>query len=332
MPTPAPHLFFSVIIPTRNKPAQFAVALESVLAQDFTDKEIIVVNDGSAQQHIEAYRHIEEATSHQVSFIHLPERPNGHGPGFARNTGAWRSRGQYLCFLDDDDCWTDPGHLSRAHNAITICSFPVDAYYSNQEAYFEDGRRQQANVWLEDLIPHLESSKAIAPDTYSVSVEQLLRSSGFAHLNCSIIRSELYNSIGGCDEALRYEEDRDLYYRAIDLARDILFYARFIGKHHIPNHTTTNNVSTCVGNYNKRLYQIRLYEKCILFASEENLRTHCHLGISNTYKNLTQQLISDKRLHEASAAASKALAHRFTVKWWLYCLSLSLRKNASSKK
>ncbi|EGV27681.1 glycosyl transferase family 2 [Thiorhodococcus drewsii AZ1] len=325
MLTPAPRPFFSVIIPTRNKPAAFAVALESVLAQDFLDKEIVVVNDGSEPQHLEWYESLERSPPHQVSFIHLPERPNGHGPGFARNTGVWKSRGEYLCFLDDDDCWTDPAHLRRAHSAITSRSCNVDAYYSNQEAYFEDGRRQQASVWLEDLIPHLEPSKAILPDTYTVTVEQLLNSSGFAHLNCSIIRAEIYKSLGGCDEALRYEEDRDLYYRTLDKAEEILFCTRFIGKHQIPNHARKDNVSTCIDNYNKRLNQIRLYEKCILFSRKEPLRRHCHLGLSYVYKHITQQLKSEGRFRDASAAAYKALAHRFTIRWQLYCLFLLTR-------
>jgi glycosyltransferase involved in cell wall biosynthesis len=42
--------FFSVIIATRNRPRSFQRALDSVLAQSFSDMEIIIVNDGSANE------------------------------------------------------------------------------------------------------------------------------------------------------------------------------------------------------------------------------------------------------------------------------------------
>ena len=49
---------FSVVMATRNRPALFRQALESVLGQSCRDIEIIVVNDGSASEHQPAYESI----------------------------------------------------------------------------------------------------------------------------------------------------------------------------------------------------------------------------------------------------------------------------------
>jgi glycosyltransferase involved in cell wall biosynthesis len=58
----------------------------------------------------------------------------GHGPGFALNFGAGLARGDYLCFLDDDQ-WTDPDHLGRAAGVIVGSAEPIDLLPANQRAY-----------------------------------------------------------------------------------------------------------------------------------------------------------------------------------------------------
>jgi glycosyltransferase involved in cell wall biosynthesis len=107
--------FFSVVVATRNRPALFRQALESVLAQSCRDIEIIVVNDGSASEHQQAYDAIMGAVDPgRVRAFALMPRSQGHGGSFARNFGATKATAPYLCALDDDDMWTDPDHLSRA--------------------------------------------------------------------------------------------------------------------------------------------------------------------------------------------------------------------------
>src|SRR5215469_12529810 len=96
--------FFSVVMATRNRPVLFRRALESVLAQSCRDIEIIVVNDGSANEHQPAYQSIiGAAASIRVQSLALLPRPQGHGGSFARNVGAAAASAPYLCFLDDDD-------------------------------------------------------------------------------------------------------------------------------------------------------------------------------------------------------------------------------------
>ena len=80
---------FSVVMATRNRPALFGHALESVLGQSCQDIEVIVVNDGSAGEYQSAYEAIIRAADPiRVRCLPLSSRPQGHGGSFARNTGA----------------------------------------------------------------------------------------------------------------------------------------------------------------------------------------------------------------------------------------------------
>ena len=100
---------FSVIIPTRNRSALFAVALHSVLEQRFRNFEVIVVNDGSSVEHEPRYRELVEAGMGVVRLLTLVRTERGHGQSYGLNYGAAQARADYLCFLDDDDQWTDRG-------------------------------------------------------------------------------------------------------------------------------------------------------------------------------------------------------------------------------
>jgi glycosyltransferase involved in cell wall biosynthesis len=89
---------FSVIVPTYNRVAMLPVTLDSVLAQECSDYELIVVDDGSTDATVSALR------EHYGDGIRLLYQNNA-GPGSARNAGARVACGEYLAFLDSDDVW-----------------------------------------------------------------------------------------------------------------------------------------------------------------------------------------------------------------------------------
>ncbi|MDQ2076174.1 glycosyltransferase family A protein [Marinimicrobium sp. ABcell2] len=89
--------FFSVVIPTFNRESMVADAIEAALSQDFTDYEIIVVDDGST----DGTARIVEAYGAKVQYY----RQDNAGVATARNTGVALSHGEYICYLDSDDLW-----------------------------------------------------------------------------------------------------------------------------------------------------------------------------------------------------------------------------------
>ncbi len=85
----------SVIIPAYNSEKYIARTIQSVLAQSFTDYEIIVIDDGSTDN----TKEIIAQFGNRVQYLAQQNK----GPSVARNLGIEKSSGQYLAFLDHDD-------------------------------------------------------------------------------------------------------------------------------------------------------------------------------------------------------------------------------------
>lgn len=95
----------SIIIPAYNTAKYIAEALDSVLAQTFTDYEIIVINDGSPdtdelERALEPYRD-------RITYL----KQENLGSSAARNAGLRRARGRFIALLDSDDVW-EPEYLA----------------------------------------------------------------------------------------------------------------------------------------------------------------------------------------------------------------------------
>lgn len=88
--------FFSVVICTYNRADVVGGAIRSVLAQTFDDIELLVVDDGSADDTPAVLAAFDDPRMRVI------RRPNG-GLSAARNTGIGAATGRYVIFLDDDD-------------------------------------------------------------------------------------------------------------------------------------------------------------------------------------------------------------------------------------
>src|SRR5438874_6230903 len=84
----------SVIIPCYNQAHFLHEAIQSALAQTYSHREILVVDDGSADN-------TAEVTAGFAGIRYI--RQENSGVSTARNTGLRESRGEYLIFLDADD-------------------------------------------------------------------------------------------------------------------------------------------------------------------------------------------------------------------------------------
>jgi glycosyltransferase involved in cell wall biosynthesis len=322
-----PMPFFSVIIPTRNRPGLFRVALDSVLAQSFQDVEVLVVNDGSGDEHLSEYEAILGAVdSSRVRSFTLISRQRGHGGAYACNFGAAAAVAPYLCFLDDDDCWLDRDHLTRAYRIIAASASPVDLYMTDQIAFLRNEQRA-GPIWVEDL-PAILAGRDNRPDSdgvYTVSVDDLLQSHGFCHVNTLIVRRALFEGIGGMEEAIRWEYDRDFYLRLIDRATTIKYTPVTVARHNIPDPTKTANMTTVLSGVERCLHQLVVLNRVLHLTRHPGIRAYARRHKGYTLKRIAESLSTAGRPVEAAFYAREALGAGPTVKWAAYTAWLTMR-------
>jgi glycosyltransferase involved in cell wall biosynthesis len=104
--------FFSVVICTFNRAHLLPRALDSLLAQDESSWEAIIVDDGSTDDTAAVVRDYVLAAPQMRVLFH-----RNRGLPLARNTGIAAAVGEYVTFLDSDD-WFAPDHLSSRRRML----------------------------------------------------------------------------------------------------------------------------------------------------------------------------------------------------------------------
>jgi glycosyltransferase involved in cell wall biosynthesis len=112
------HPFFSIIIPTYNRSTHLKKAIASVLAQEFTNFEITVVDDGSTD---DTFGVVSEFIRNDKRVKYYFKKNEERS--IARNYGINLSMGDYIGFLDSDDI-VYANHLSSAYDLLLQNQFP----------------------------------------------------------------------------------------------------------------------------------------------------------------------------------------------------------------
>lgn len=122
----------SIIMPAYNVENYIGKSIESIIDQEYSNWELIVVNDGSTDNTCE----VVTAFTLRDSRIKLLNQEN-RGVSSARNRGINAATGEYLAFLDGDDLW-DSRFLAEVVSAKETND--ADLAYSGYKAFYEDGR------------------------------------------------------------------------------------------------------------------------------------------------------------------------------------------------
>ncbi len=121
----------SVIMPTFNSARFVAESIESILAQTYTQWELIVTDDCSTDGTID----ILQRYASRDSRIVLQRLNENSGAGVARNTSIRSARGRYIAFCDSDDRWTADKLATQLKfmqaNDVAMCFAP---YYTCDES------------------------------------------------------------------------------------------------------------------------------------------------------------------------------------------------------
>ena len=129
----------SVVIPTYRRVPEMCEAVRSVLAQTYTNFEVIVVADGPDAEAREAVERL--ASADRAVRLRYLELSVNSGPAEARNAGLRASHGAWLTFLDDDDTML-PEKIERAARLADHAD--VRKMISCRTIYRHDGRD---DVW-----------------------------------------------------------------------------------------------------------------------------------------------------------------------------------------
>lgn len=177
----------SVIIPTYNRGWVLKEAIDSVLAQEFKDFELIVVDDGSTDNTGE----ILDSYEQDILVLRQPNK----GVSAARNRGIDAAEGRLIAFLDSDDLWL-PRKLSSQ----------VDFFNSNPEAVIN----QTEEIWVRNGV-------RVNPKTRHHKFSGMIfeRSLALCLVSPSavMIKKNLFSEVGVFDENLPACEDYDLWLR-----------------------------------------------------------------------------------------------------------------------
>lgn len=179
-------------MPAYNVEPFIGEAIESVLAQTYTDYELLIVDDGAT----DGTRLVAERAAARDRRIQLIVQENRGLPA-ARNAALRRSRGEYIALLDSDDIWT-PGFLA-AQMAILRGRPQIDVV--------------TGNAWTLGSHEHGLPARPTpdprpAPNLYTILGDE------FSVFIMSVFHRRVYETIGGFDELLRTNEDFDFWLRA----------------------------------------------------------------------------------------------------------------------
>jgi glycosyltransferase involved in cell wall biosynthesis len=120
-------LFFTVVIPTRNRPDMAVIAMKSVLRQDFRDFEVIISDNSSPQHATTLADAVGAAADSRVRYVQPPDELNmGEHWEFALG----HARGEYVGYLTDRMVFKRDA-LARLHAEITNRGSRVISYSSS---------------------------------------------------------------------------------------------------------------------------------------------------------------------------------------------------------
>lgn len=116
----------SVIVPAYNCEQYIEKCIKSIEDQDYSNLEIIIVNDGSTDTTVQKIKSIIEK---DTRIIYLSQ--NNQGVSHARNAGLDVARGKYICFVDADDQIGDR-YIEQLVNNIENCDMVTFYLHSEQ--------------------------------------------------------------------------------------------------------------------------------------------------------------------------------------------------------
>jgi glycosyltransferase involved in cell wall biosynthesis len=194
----------SVVIPAFNAASFIRRTIDSVLAQTFTDFELIVVDDGSTDDTGRVVQSYGAAGANPPAPVVRYLRQANAGDGPARNAGIAAARGEWIAFLDHDDEWL-PDKLARQ---MALLERHPDLRWCGANYYLScQGLRQPAGN-PDELAGRLDGREFF--DNFFTAVA---REGGTLVTTTMIVHREVFQQVGVFDSCWALCADFDMWWR-----------------------------------------------------------------------------------------------------------------------
>ena len=200
----------SVIIPIYNVENYLNQCVDSVLAQEFTDYEIILVDDGSTDNSPTICDEYAEKYT-QIKVIH---KTNG-GLSDARNFGIKEAQGDYLMFLDSDDFWNGNSVLTEINNIIKknspdLLIHELSSFYNLEKVVPRKFKNKDVQDFSFDFKRDLK--KLVDNDIYyATACNKIIRTSIVKKNKIEFPKGKLHEDVAWCADIIPYIVSYALY-------------------------------------------------------------------------------------------------------------------------
>jgi len=196
---PSNHPLISVVVPSYNRAHLIGATIENILAQTYSNFELIVVDDGSTDD------------TKSVAALYLDRivyiKQENKGITGARNTGIRAAKGKWIALQDSDDFW-EPNKLEQQVQDLNE--------NPGLDVYFLEARLERSHLKKEVCsYKHSGFSQHLRPNGFTVINRPLHYhiQYGIAWVQTTLIRKSLLFDVGLYDEWLTLYTDYDLFCR-----------------------------------------------------------------------------------------------------------------------
>ncbi len=274
---------FSVVISVFNKEKYIANTLNSVLAQTFTDFEVVLLNDGSTDN---SEAEILKFKDPRIRYFSKENR----GASAARNFTIQQAEANYIALMDADDYWY-PFYLEEQNRLLN--KFPNESVFATATEIKRNGKTFKNTYSIRTI-----DEDAVLVDYFEASqLDSVLLSIS------TVLKKEVFANVGWYDPKIKSGEDTDLYVR-IGLKYKVVFSPKVCATYIVRKNSLFQSVKNLEDKANfeayegfeknnpalKKFLDLNRYSLCILAKIEGNKE-----AFQKNFRKINQENLSKKQ-------------------------------------
>ena len=274
---------FSVVISVFNKEKYIANTLNSVLAQTFTDFEVVLLNDGSTDN---SEAEILKFKDPRIRYFSKENR----GASAARNFTIQQAEANYIALMDADDYWY-PFYLEEQNRLLN--EFPNESVFATATEIKRNGKTFKNTYSIRTI-----DEDAVLVDYFEASqLDSVLLSIS------TVLKKEVFANVGWYDPKIKSGEDTDLYVR-IGLKHKVVFSPKVCATYIVRKNSLFQSVKNLEDKANfeayegfeknnpalKKFLDLNRYSLCILAKIEGNKE-----AFQKNFRKINQENLSKKQ-------------------------------------